>query len=313
MEKGFVKVPRAILSRKEFSDPALFYAYFVLMSSVRFVETEIDGIRVGVGQLLISKSQLASLFGMSLSRTRSTLERFEKMGGITRENIKNKYTLITVLKPFLTGNINKTSSVLKKDTVFISDKSAVSNESQLKEFSYENRELSEAVFKPSDIEEKSGLAAKTVKPDSIYEDVSPKPDSGAGVHNEGTACDAGCKESSSPSKLAYGKFSNVLLTENEYLDFQKETVNYRYYIDSLSARLMNSGGKKYQSHYALLINNCNEDKLRGRGIFPEEKSKPVPDPTASYDIQRAEERSKKVPTLKKRVPPPTPDYLRLQK
>lgn len=294
MDKGFVKVPRGISGWREFSDPALFYAYFALMSNVRFTETVIEGIPVRVGQLLISKSQLSELFGMSVSRTRSTLERFERMGGIKKQNIRNKYTLITVLKPFLTGEKDKNSRPENKSTKKQSfgehaDISAGRQEipENKKEEAPKNQSLRE---NNCDIGE-----AVPVKDDTAKEksgEVSEKNTDFSSENGENAAV--------GENKTAYGKFSNVYLTAAEYEEFRGLTPNFRFFIDSLSARLINSAGKKYSSHYALLINNFNEDKLRRREYEEPEKKFGICSSNASYDIQRAEERAKTVPKLKKR-------------
>lgn len=291
MDKGFVKVPRAVTGWKEFSDPALFYAYYALMSNMRFTETVIDGITVGVGQLLVSKTQLSELFGMSVSRTRSTLSRFERMGGIKKQNIKNKYTLITVLKPFLTGERERIArkEAAEKNTLY-----SRKNEETVKG-------CADAENKKTEAAESFGDAAAAeneceLKTESCRKESNGKTDGKYFPTKENKTE----TENTEEIKTAFGKFSNVYLTQKEYEEFRSVTPDFRFFIDSLSARLINSPGKKYNSHYALLINNFNEENIHRKRRGEPENKPGICSSNASYDIQRAIERSYTVPKLKKR-------------
>lgn len=102
---------------------------------------------------------------------------------------------------------------------------------------------------------------------------------------------------------AYGEFKNVYLSDEEYEKFSRRTLSQRdAYINKLSAYLENCPEKRYTSHYALLVRELSDRKLRGKEAvdsFSEYDS--YQNGTASYDIRRAEERARtQVPKLKKR-------------
>ena len=78
--------------------------YTMLMRSLRFRETCVDGVEVGVNQLLISKPELAKRCNLTVAKVRRMLREFQEVGGIRCENIRNKYTLITFLDDFLYTN-----------------------------------------------------------------------------------------------------------------------------------------------------------------------------------------------------------------
>lgn len=279
MEKGFVKIPRAVFGKDEIRDPVFTKAYVTLMFAARYAQTEIDGIRVMPGQLLISKSEFAKLLDLPLSRTRSILKRFEDMGGIRTENIKNKYTLITLQKYFLTGERDEISTPKKTRSV---KKSAVSEDKS------EDVICEPCGSKNDEIKEKTDISPEVQEISEVNE-----------------------------NKTAYGKFRNVYLTLTEYEELKNLTPMWEILVDTLSARLVNSKGKVYDSHYALLINNYNVEKMRKPNFDERIKEKAdysyekygyrnknedlTPDPTASYDIMLAEEMARTtVPTVKKR-------------
>ncbi len=101
LEEGFVMLPRKIISSSIYNDPVKLSAYIKLLFMARFRECTVDGIELGVNQLLSTKPMLAKAFGVDERKARSILECFEKAGGIRTENYKNRMTLITLLPPFL--------------------------------------------------------------------------------------------------------------------------------------------------------------------------------------------------------------------
>ena len=94
-------LPRKIISSSIYNDPVKLSAYIKLLFMARFRECTVDGIELGVNQLLSTKPMLAKAFGVDERKARSILECFEKAGGIRTENYKNRMTLITLLPPFL--------------------------------------------------------------------------------------------------------------------------------------------------------------------------------------------------------------------
>lgn len=117
-----MKIPRAFDQWKEFNTPEYFFAYYKLMYLARFKEAYIDGVEVKVNQILISKTELAKQLGYTLAQTRRILDNFTRAGGIKTENIRNKYTLITVLEPFLSGERKPHSMTGKSSTKSVPEK-----------------------------------------------------------------------------------------------------------------------------------------------------------------------------------------------
>lgn len=66
-----------------------------------------------------------------------------------------------------------------------------------------------------------------------------------------------------PEKHKYGKFNNVLLTDEEYRKLQEEFPDYLQKIDNLSYYL-GSTGKSYKSHYMTILNWARKDKANSR-------------------------------------------------
>ena len=104
MQNGFVIIPRAVEKFEVLQDMDALGFYTMLMLSLRFRETYVDGIEVGVNQLLISKPELARRCNLTLAKVRRLLQCFQAVGGIRCENIKNKYTRITFLEDFIYTN-----------------------------------------------------------------------------------------------------------------------------------------------------------------------------------------------------------------
>lgn len=125
MNKGFITIPRSIDRFEIFDDLDALGFYTRLKSYLRFREGVIDGIKVGPNSFLISKPDLAQRTNISLAKVRRLLKQFQEVGGIKCENIKNKYTLITFLEPFLAdvrvpsetnGNPSPAEAVTDTDT-----------------------------------------------------------------------------------------------------------------------------------------------------------------------------------------------------
>lgn len=110
-------------------------------------------------------------------------------------------------------------------------------------------------------------------------------------------------ENNDEALKAYGEFKNVYLTDMEYEKLSRSTLSQRdAYINKLSAYLKINPEKRYTSHYALLVRELSEKKLRGReALDTVSEDDSYQNGTASYDIRRAEERARtQVPKLKKR-------------
>lgn len=260
MQNGFFIIPRAIEKYEIFSDMDALGFYTMLMRSLRFRETSIDGVEVGVNQLLISKPELARRCNLTVSKVRRMLGAFQDIGGIRCENIRNKYTLITFLDPF----IYKTEN----------DKGGKGNPPAVSVQADEYIELS--------VKEEG-----TGKKEEDNRELSSKNDRG--------------------ELKGYGRFNNIYLSYDEYSALKAEFSNADTVINKLSAYLENHPEKSTNNHYAQVLGwFFNEKELNAAnnapGCLNHKKGKVcTPDPDASYDIQRAEQRAwEKVPVFKKR-------------
>ncbi len=107
MTNGFITIPRSILRFEIFQDLDALGFYTRLKCDLRFREAYIDGVDVGVNSILISKPELAKRTNMTVAKVKRLLRVFQELGGIRCENVKNKYTLITFLEPFLIDSEDK--------------------------------------------------------------------------------------------------------------------------------------------------------------------------------------------------------------
>lgn len=97
MLKGyFAKISRNIINTPYYNNATLLRAWMGLILSVRFTPTVVDGIDVGINEVLVTKDGIAELFGVPKSRAYYVLKKMENDGLVTWLNIRNKYTLITI-------------------------------------------------------------------------------------------------------------------------------------------------------------------------------------------------------------------------
>ncbi len=263
---SFLMIPRNIVSNINFkNDMRLLKTYIYLFALARYKDTVIDGITVSKYQILMSKPQLARELQLSASELRTVLGKFEKMGGITRENIRNKYTRITLTKAFLTGDFPDRA-------MFPAPREKHSRGHCDKASAEEQKPLNKEKQQPQKTEQKKegeSEAAPTEK------------------------------------KKPYGRFGNVFLTDCEYKTLSAEVPDAEFLINNLSASLANTPGKYYPNHYALLYkNHINGQKPHGNKNAPPSSSPPYisfESAPPSYDLARIEERARtSVPKLKKR-------------
>ena len=258
MQNGFIIIPRAIEKFEVLQDMDALGFYTMLMRSLRFRETYVDGVEVGVNQLLISKPELAKRCNLTVAKVRRMLRDFQEVGGISCQNIKNKYTLITFLDDFLYTN--------KGDTGGKSNPPAA--------------------------------AVQTDEYEDIIEEAPEKPEDEKPVNPT---------KNKRGELKAYGKFSNIWLSDDEYSALLRDFKIAEDAIEKLSSYLGCHPKKSTENHYAQLLlwianerdKQTSDASLRTNGSF----GKPVctPDPNASYDLARAEARAKaSVPVFKKR-------------
>ncbi len=294
-DKGFIKVPRGCVFQDIFKDPSVFYLYFMLLYLARYKAEVIDGVFVAEGQVLVTKKKLAQYVSMNEREVRTTLDRFERYGCITKENVRNQYTLITILPVFSDGKpLQKKLCESKKS----SEKTKLSDEKaneasdkeeiiQEKTYEYKNKNDNKSIVQI--ISEKK---IREYEANSVGADIDKKDDdtSGANINN----CDkseAACKASGyNAEKKLYGRFRNISLTEEQYDEIKAMTSGYMNQIDKLSAYLQANPEKKYADHYALICLNIENDRLKYGNR--DQKPECEPDPTASYNIKRAEFRAR---------------------
>lgn len=101
--EGFVAIPRKVAKTKVFNEHEKFGILVKLIFKARFREGEAAGVKLNVNQFLCTKKHLADEFHMSENKLRSILVYFEKYGYIKMENIKNKYTRITISEDIISN------------------------------------------------------------------------------------------------------------------------------------------------------------------------------------------------------------------
>lgn len=251
MTNGFITIPREVLKFEIFEDMDALGFYTRLKCDLRFREAYIDGVDVGVNSILISKPELAKRTNMTVAKVKRLLKVFQELGGIRCENIKNKYTLITFLDPFLIDSDDKGGK--------------------------ENPPAAAVQAKEIDIEEETSCESSTCETVKASE-----PERG--------------------ELNAYGKFYNVYLSAEELNSLKRDFPFTDKVLDKLSAYLYNFSYKSEKNHYAQLykwlLNERNQDSAFSSFADASSGKKVIqPDPDASYDIVRAEERARKsVPT-----------------
>ena len=96
---GFIKIYRDVLDSVLFTKPILLQMWLLLNKLARFTKTEQDGIEILPGQVLTSAAELSQRCNLPERRVRYILDCLEKMELITRENVRNRYTIITLTNP----------------------------------------------------------------------------------------------------------------------------------------------------------------------------------------------------------------------
>lgn len=330
MDKGFIMLPRTVFDDPHFKDADFVKAYIYIYYLARYKETVIDGVEVGKNQILISKPKLAEILQCTLSQVRTILNKLEGLGGITRENIANRYSLITLTENFINGTFDNSRKPEKKkkekegktgkEHYSISDSYDELPFSQEEKFSEMNSssgqcgevfgcgeegegeeekkyasERAEAYMTSGEVKEEDTEAYMT-SGEEKWEKAQPYKK--WEEENEEKAQAYKNPGEAKPEKEAFGRFSNVFLTRSEYDDFCREVRNANYYIEDLSATFANSEGRSYKNHYALLYKNYlkdkNENRKGGNPLFFEDRP-------PSYAVLRAEQKAlTETPKLKKK-------------
>lgn len=97
-DKSFFKIYRQPFYAL-MKNPLTLQVWVFLCAQARYMETETDGILIRPGQLLTTGNEIATECNMPLNKVQTVLRYLETEGFIRRENIRFRYTLITVLEP----------------------------------------------------------------------------------------------------------------------------------------------------------------------------------------------------------------------
>ena len=125
----FIKLDRNILDSSYFSDADTLRVWITLLILAAHKNTEVNGIELKRGQLLTTSSALCDRLGISLKRLRTILDRLEKDGSVTRESVKNRYTIITIVNYALyqRGANQRANQIEKKGKPKNTDKALKNN------------------------------------------------------------------------------------------------------------------------------------------------------------------------------------------
>ncbi len=230
MTDGFIKVPRVLFTYPELQKHDSFYVLMMLLSLMRFRGAYMDGVDVGVHQLVISKPELAARCGVTESRLKYILSSFERAGGISTVNNRNKSTLITVLDRYLpTGEAAALAAQTPRQGKGY--KKAVGQTSLL----YAETLTDRAEGTPAD--------ESVTAPDT---------------HNA----------SEGDKKKPYGVFGNVYLTDDEYERLRQYTPKSSAWIDRLSS-YMRQKNCSYDDHFATIIGWVSDADTKESAEAPE--------------------------------------------
>ena len=97
-DKSFFKIYRQPFYAL-MKNPFALQVWVFLCAQARFTQAEVDGIEIQPGQLLTTANAIATECCMEQGKVQSILRYLAAEGFIRRENIRNRYTLISVLEP----------------------------------------------------------------------------------------------------------------------------------------------------------------------------------------------------------------------
>ncbi len=269
---GFVVIPRRLVTSDFFNDNEKFAILIKLFFEVRFRETNVNGIDIGVNQFICTKADLAERMNINERKLKYILERFQRAGLIKTENIKNKYTLITLLCGEAKVSVKRTENnkhIDERRSTVISAKPDITKKQNEKTHSCEAVEADNLV--PDDNAEKKAYGDFSNVFLSEYE--------------YGLLC-----EKTPLADNYINKFSSYLVNhpEKNYISHFAQLLSH-YNSDKISGREEGSEAK-------------GENNENGSKTFIGFSGEPLsPLPNTSYDLIRAMEKiEKSVPVLRKR-------------
>ncbi len=326
---GFIKVYREQLQSDLFRNPAVLYVWIFLCEQARFKATVQDGIEIHPGQVLISASEIGRNCRLKEGRVRYILGNLEKNGLIRRQNIRNRYSLITVLDPSAQNDVQDTNDAAQtgvapaandhNDTRSDVTHTACDPHSdsvagttcapQPTAVPYADRSAFFTCVPSTDSVPTDGMQTKTQLtpsagsiPTAATENMQKQPEKG--------------------SKTAFGLFGNVLLSSEEKRILSERSACSDNYIDNLSAYKKRTK-KEYEDDFTVLCEWISKDDISEKRAAARQaaqqlkntKEKTAVDinaaprcvqmlsdsSPASYDLERAERQAREsVPKLRKR-------------
>lgn len=94
---GWIKIHRKMLDWQWFGDSRMVQLFLYLLLSASVEEKSWRDIKVGRGQVIVTRKGLADALNMSEQNVRTCLERLKESGEINQQST-NKYTIITICK-----------------------------------------------------------------------------------------------------------------------------------------------------------------------------------------------------------------------
>ena len=291
---GYIKLYREQLQTEILKNPQVLLVWVFLNEQVRFRQAVQNGIEVLPGQVLLTAVYIAQKCNLTVRQVRYCLKRFEQEGLIRMQNIRNRYTLITVLTP--------------------NEGEAVQGSAAASEPIAEPEPMPTAAIEPT----KSTASEATIGVSEPTEIPVPEPTENAA---DGAKKESVPQTPENGAKRRYGLCNNVYLTDEEKRLLCTRSADYELYIDNLSAYKRRTH-KSYDDDFSVLCEWMCKDAIRERQTAAQQPARPtrpereqtaaqrVP-PTAktasadgaSYDLEEAERIAReRVPVLRKRPP-----------
>ncbi len=282
---GFFKVYRDAIQSDLLQQRDVLQVWIWLCKHARFKPCVQNNIELQPGQLLVSGQTIARDCLLDTNRVQYILRCLEKNGFISRQNIRNRCSLITVRDP--AEQQDQEADITTPTVVSASDcaTQTVVPASDAK---------TQAVAVASDRQTQAVVSAPDITKQA---DAPVQPENGA--------------------KTACGIFSNVYLSSEEKRLLRQYSAAYESYVNNLSAYKKRTG-KTYTDDFTLLMEWISKDDIRQKRAAADrteqEKSAPAavraPLPRyaylessepASYDLEKAERQAREsVPKLRKR-------------
>ena len=135
MKSGWIKMPRSLLDWPWYTDSNAKCVFLHLMLTVAYAPGFWQGIELVPGQTVTTVAELAQQTGLTVSQTRTALNKLESSGDITRKTT-NKFTLVTLVKFSVSGFSEDQNS--KQNSIEIANESQTNRKRTLLEKKVKN-------------------------------------------------------------------------------------------------------------------------------------------------------------------------------